>query len=97
MQKRIAMIGGGNMAGALVAGLSSAGYPSKLIDVMDRNPGKCEKLHDAYGANTHLAAGDWLRDAEVVVLAVKPQGLSKTIEDSKNKLAENTETKERTV
>ena len=83
MQKRIAMIGGGNMAGALVAGLSSAGYPSELLDVMDRNPGKCEKLHNAYGANTHLSAGDWLRDAEVVVLAVKPQGLSKTIEEIK--------------
>ena len=30
MEKRIAMIGGGNMAGALVAGLVAAGYPAGI-------------------------------------------------------------------
>ena len=79
MQKRIAMIGGGNMAGALVAGLVAAGYPSHLIDVMDRNQTKCDRLHTEYAVNTHLTAGDWLKQAEVVVLAVKPQGLFDTM------------------
>ena len=83
MQKRIAMIGGGNMAGALVAGLAAAGYLRDLIDVMDRNLDKCDRLHADYGVNTHLTAGDWLRAADVVVLAVKPQGLSQTIEEIK--------------
>lgn len=80
MQNRIAMIGGGNMAGALVAGLVAANYPGDFIDVMDRNPPKCERLHKDYGVNTHLAAGDWLKKADIVVLAVKPQGMRQTIE-----------------
>ena len=80
MQNRIAMIGGGNMAGALVAGLVAANYPGEFIDVMDRNPPKCERLHKDYGVNTHLEAGDWLKSADIVVLAVKPQGMRQTIE-----------------
>lgn len=86
MEKRIAMIGGGNMAGALTAGLVAAGYPRDRIDVMDRNQSKCDRLHSDYGVNTHLAAGDWLKAAEIVVLAVKPQGMAQTIEQIKNYL-----------
>ena len=37
MDKRIAMIGGGNMAGAIVAGLVANGFDPKNIDVLDRN------------------------------------------------------------
>ena len=43
MQKRIAMIGGGNMAAALVAGLVAAGHPADSISVMDRNEDKCTR------------------------------------------------------
>lgn len=75
------------MAGALVAGLVAAGYPADLIDVMDRNQAKCDRLQKDYGVNTHLKAGEWLKAAEVVVLAVKPQGLSQTISQCKEFLA----------
>lgn len=88
MEKRVAMIGGGNMAGALVAGLVAAGYPADLIDVMDRNQAKCDRLQKDYGVNTHLKAGEWLKAAEVVVLAVKPQGLSQTISQCKEFFSE---------
>ena len=79
MQKRIAMIGGGNMAAALVAGLAAAGYPADCIAVMDRNEDKCARLHAQYGIFTHLTAGDWLTKADLVVLAVKPQGMKVAI------------------
>ena len=88
MEKRVAMIGGGNMAGALVAGLVAAGYPVALIDVMDRNQAKCDRLQKDYGVNTHLKAGEWLKATEVVVLAVKPQGLSQTISQCKEFFSE---------
>lgn len=83
MKKKIAMIGGGNMAGALVAGLVASNYPRELIDVMDRNQSKCDRLYENYGVNTHLMAGQWLNECEIVVLAVKPQGMSQTIEQIK--------------
>ena len=84
MQKRIAMIGGGNMAAALVAGLVANGVEGAMIDVLDRNECKCERLHQEYGVNAYLTAGDWLKEADVVVLAVKPQGLSMTIASIKH-------------
>ena len=74
MQNRIAMIGGGNMAGALVAGLVAANYPGEFIDVMDRNPPKCERLHKDSGGNTPPEAGGWLKSADIVVSAGQPPG-----------------------
>ena len=79
MNKRIAMLGGGNMARALVAGLVSAGLETINIDVLDRNADKCEALRRDFGVNAYEQAGDWLKAADVVVLAVKPQGLAQTI------------------
>lgn len=84
MQKRIAMIGGGNMATALVAGLIADGVDPASVDVLDRNVDKCERLHKLYGVNVHECAGDWLSQADVIVLAVKPQGLAKTIKEIKH-------------
>lgn len=80
MQKRIAMIGGGNMAAALVAGLVAAGHPADSISVMDRNEDKCTRLHSEYGVLTHMTAGEWLKKADLVVLAVKPQGMKVAID-----------------
>lgn len=88
MQKRIAMIGGGNMAAALVAGLAATGYPADCIAVMDRNEDKCARLHAQYGIFTHLTAGDWLTKADLVVLAVKPQGMKVAIEQIKPYLSD---------
>lgn len=79
MDKRIAMIGGGNMAGAIVAGLVANGFDPKNIDVLDRNADKCERLARLYGVGTHEQGGPWLSSADIVVWAVKPQGLAKTI------------------
>lgn len=88
MQKRIAMLGGGNMATALVAGLVGSGVNAKMIDVLDRNANKCEHLSQTYGVQTHQTEGDWLAEADVIVLAVKPQGLSQTIESLKTHFKE---------
>lgn len=84
MNKRIAMLGGGNMARALVAGLVSAGLSGKNIDVLDRNADKCEALRRDFGVNAYEQGAQWLSEADVIVLAVKPQGLSQTIASLKH-------------
>ena len=89
MNQRIAMIGGGNMAGALVAGLVANRVDPSLIDVLDRNQDKCDLLSEKYGVNTYLSVGDWLGKAQIVVLAVKPQGMFETIESIRSYLNEN--------
>ncbi len=72
---KIGFLGGGNMARAIVAGLVSSGTDPKLITVLDRHPEKLSALHEQFGVQTQMTLGDWISALDVVVLAVKPQGL----------------------
>jgi pyrroline-5-carboxylate reductase len=71
--RRLAFIGGGNMAAALIGGLIRQGLPSSRIVVADPSTEQLERLVRTYGVlraadNASAAAG-----AEAVILAVKPQ------------------------
>jgi pyrroline-5-carboxylate reductase len=70
---RISFIGGGNMATALIGGMLDGGFHAEHIDVLEPERDKRETLRRQFGVRAHDTAGPWLRDAEVVVLAVKPQ------------------------
>lgn len=70
---KIAFIGGGNMAAALIAGLAGKLTPGANIHVVDPNPASLEKLRQEYGVTAAAAAGEPVAAAEVLVLAVKPQ------------------------
>ena len=71
--RRLAFIGGGNMAAALIGGLIKRGLPRERIVVADPNREQLDRLVRDFGvtpaADNAAAAGG----AEVVVLAVKPQ------------------------
>ena len=75
--KSICFIGGGNMAQAIVFGLLNKGYPANLITVCDRNESK-RKLFTEQGVNVVTEAIKAAEQAQVVVLAVKPQGAAET-------------------
>ena len=73
--KKISFIGGGNMAQALISGLVSCGIKPSLITVADPSSEAREQLA-AKGLNTvdpTVDATAAIIDADVVVLAVKPQ------------------------
>jgi pyrroline-5-carboxylate reductase len=80
LDRTIAFLGAGNMAEALIKGLLRAGTakPESLIATARRGE-RLEMLQRTYGVRTtqdNLAA---VREADVVVLSVKPQVLDKVL------------------
>lgn len=79
--KKISFIGGGNMAQALISGLVSCGIQPNLITVADPSSDVREQLA-AKGLNTVDPMADpkaAVIDADIVVLAVKPQVMKAVI------------------
>ncbi len=66
-------LGGGNMSRAIIAGLIHDGYPAHYIQVIDRNPAKCQAFRAEYGVAASADLQTALSKADVLVLAIKPQ------------------------
>ena len=80
-QTRIAFIGAGNMASALIGGLIADGTAKDSIIASDPNTDQRSHLHDSYGICTVDNNAEAISDADVVVLAVKPQLLQQVCND----------------
>ena len=70
---RIAFVGGGNMARSLIGGLVRAGTPGSRIGVAEPNADLRAALARDFAVAVHDNAAAAARDADAVVLAVKPQ------------------------
>ncbi|UCE30471.1 MAG: pyrroline-5-carboxylate reductase [Burkholderiales bacterium] len=70
---RLAFIGGGNMATALIGGLLARGSSASEICVADVDEAQRERLQQRFGVATRAEPAAAVVGAEVVVLAVKPQ------------------------
>jgi pyrroline-5-carboxylate reductase len=73
---RIAFVGGGNMASAVIGGLLRAGHPAARLVVVEPHPPQAERLRGEFGVEVLAAADAPLRGAELVVWAVKPQAFA---------------------
>jgi pyrroline-5-carboxylate reductase len=70
---KIAFIGGGNMATALIAGLLRDGVDPASIRVVEVDARQLERLERAFGIGGCATADASLRGADAAVFAVKPQ------------------------
>jgi len=75
-QLRVAVIGGGNMARALIEGLLRQGLPPTQIRVGEPRAEQCAALEATLGVEASADNDYAIAGAEVVLLAVKPQQLA---------------------
>jgi len=79
MTERIAFIGGGNMASAIIGGLIVQGHPPSNIDVVEPFDEARGKLKASFGIQAHTTAGAFLSDSALFVWAIKPQVFSQAV------------------
>jgi pyrroline-5-carboxylate reductase len=81
----LSFIGGGNMAGSLIAGLIADGWNPASIRVSDTDTRQLERLSQRFPIETSSDNAQAVAGADVLVLAVKPQvleGIAHTIASS---------------
>jgi pyrroline-5-carboxylate reductase len=72
--QRVGFVGGGNMAEALLRGLLGTGLvPAELLAATDVRAERTAQLTRQFGITAHSDNGRLVREADVVILAVKPQ------------------------
>ncbi|HEY3318813.1 MAG TPA: pyrroline-5-carboxylate reductase [Coriobacteriia bacterium] len=80
--RTLAVIGGGRMGEAIVAGLLAARIvPAEAVVVAEPDPARREALSGGYGVHGVAGARDALPDASTVLLAVKPQVIDAVVAD----------------
>ncbi len=80
--KKIAFIGAGNLAEALIRGVLKAGlFQCRNIIASDVREEKLEELRKQYGISTFYSNTEAVEKADIVILAVKPQIIQEVLKD----------------
>ncbi len=80
LDKKIAFLGGGNMAEALIKGLIASGMagPDRIL-VADVSTDRLTHLKKTYGVLPQKTNVDAVREAGIIILSVKPQVIDKVL------------------
>ncbi|MFQ3790064.1 pyrroline-5-carboxylate reductase [Halomonas sp. A29] len=73
MASRVTFIGAGNMASAIIGGMIDNGHPATAITATSPSDAFLAPIHERFGIRTNTDNATAVRDADIVVLAVKPQ------------------------
>jgi pyrroline-5-carboxylate reductase len=81
--ERIAFIGGGNMAEALIRGLRDSGVAPSKICVAEPRPEQRRYLSKRYRVSVHTDNPSAVEGATMIVLAIKPQAMADVLRELK--------------
>lgn len=81
IDRRITFLGAGNMANAIIRGLLRAGLAKDKVTATVRREEKKTELENTHGIKVGFDNVAATRDADVVVLSVKPQALDKVLKE----------------
>ena len=82
IDKKIAFLGGGNMAEALIKGLLAAGAAkADQIFVTDISSDRLEHLKKTYGIIIQKNNGETVEQSGIILLCVKPQVIDRVLEE----------------
>ena len=81
---KIAFIGAGNMAEAMVKGIIKSGLarPHNIYITNKQDNDKLKKLHDAWGVHVDTNKKNVLENADTVLLLVKPQDMEEALQET---------------
>ncbi len=77
----ISFIGAGNMASSLIGGLLADGKTPANIHIADTNPEQLDRLQQHFAVTICQSNNAATEAADILVLAVKPQGLKQVAEE----------------
>lgn len=84
----VAVIGAGVMGGTIITALRVAGWPQDRITVATRTEGRAKSIREDHGVVVELDASLVVGDADIVVLAVKPQDMGAVLDQIGDKVKE---------
>jgi len=79
IDKKIGFIGAGNMASAMIGGLSSVGVGGGNLFIFDPNQENCKKLVNTYNVAACNSNVELVKQCDVILLAVKPQAMQSVL------------------
>lgn len=83
---QIAFIGGGNMATALISGLMRKPRPGTRVSVAEPDEQARQRLRAEFTVETFASAAEAISDADVIVLAIKPQVIAGVLAEISTKV-----------
>jgi pyrroline-5-carboxylate reductase len=87
IEKKLSILGSGNMGEALISGLVSSGSArSENITCTDVREDRLEELHSRFGVRTTQNNPEAVAAAEVIIYAVKPQLMAEVLKETADHL-----------
>jgi pyrroline-5-carboxylate reductase len=87
-EKRFAIIGAGNMGLALMRGLLDSGVAPDRIAVSNKRFARSKAIAEEYGVRPVEKNADAVKGADIVILAIKPQIISKILPEIRQEVGE---------